>query len=83
VRVARSVSVPALIITARDDPFVPFASFQTPDIVANPHIELLAPQHGGHCSFISRRSGPERYWAEARIVEFCSRQVMGLRAILT
>jgi uncharacterized protein len=78
VRVARAVSVSALIVTARDDPFVPFASFQAPDIVANPHIELLAPERGGHCSFISRESGPERYWAEARIVEFCSRNAMGL-----
>jgi predicted alpha/beta-fold hydrolase len=32
---------------------------------------LLAPEHGGHCAFISQEDGPERFWAEARIVEFC------------
>jgi len=72
VRVARAISVPTLIITAQDDPFVPFGSFQVPDIASNAHIRLLAPERGGHCGFISRAGGTERYWAEARVVEFVS-----------
>jgi uncharacterized protein len=66
-----AISVPTLIVTAQDDPFVPFAIFQMPAIHENPHIELVAPRHGGHCAFISRESGEERFWCEARIVEFC------------
>ena len=70
-RVIDRISVPTLILTAQDDPFVPFASFAMPALAANPYIKLLAPEHGGHCSFISSSAGRERFWAEARFVEFC------------
>jgi predicted alpha/beta-fold hydrolase len=72
-RVADRVAVPALIITSKDDPVVPFEAFRSPQIAGNPHVQVIAPEFGGHCAFISRSRGPERYWAEARIVEFCSR----------
>jgi len=75
VRVAQTISVPALILTAQDDPFVPVASFRAPAIAGNPHIELVATEWGGHCGFISRENGNERYWAEARMIEFCNRHV--------
>src|SRR5579862_3700706 len=71
---ARNISairVPTLIITAQDDPFVPFHTFRDPAISGNRNIQLIAPEHGGHCGFISSSSGHERFWAEARIVEFC------------
>jgi predicted alpha/beta-fold hydrolase len=60
-----------LILTAQDDPFVPFGPFQNSAIQENPHITLIAPPHGGHCAFISEERGADRFWAEARIVEFC------------
>lgn len=65
------ISVPALLLTAQDDPMIPFRSFDAAALQRNPHLELLAPRHGGHCAFISRSSGDERFWAESRIVEFC------------
>lgn len=71
-QVLAAIRVPALIVTAQDDPFVPFASFSNPALAGNPHIQLLAPKHGGHCAFISRYPGEERYWAEKRIMEFFS-----------
>ena len=70
-RVVDRVAVPALILTSKDDPVVPFETFHSPQIAGNPHIQVIAPEFGGHCAFISRSRGPERYWAEARIVEFC------------
>lgn len=70
-RVVGRISVPTLIITAQDDTFVPFRMFLDPAIASNPNITLLAPQHGGHCAFLSRAEGDERFWAEARVVEFC------------
>jgi len=63
--------VPTLIMTAKDDPFVPFEPFQNPAIQGNPQITLIATEHGGHCAFISQENGGERFWAEARIMEFC------------
>lgn len=72
-RVISEIRVPTLIITAKDDPFVPFAPFQNPAIRSNPRITLIATEHGGHCAFISREGGNERFWAEARIVEYCGK----------
>jgi len=69
-RVAGDIRVPTLIITAQDDPFVPYASFGNPTIVNNPCIRVIAPERGGHCAFISRHAGEARRWAEARIFEF-------------
>jgi uncharacterized protein len=69
-RVASEIRVPTLIVTAQDDPFVPFASFSDPALANNGHIQLIAPAHGGHCAFISRYSGAARFWAEARVIEF-------------
>ncbi len=71
-RVAAQIRVPTLMITAQNDPFVPYASFVAAKISENPVIQFVAPQHGGHCGFISRHSGTERFWAEQRIVEFCA-----------
>jgi len=62
---------PTLILTAQDDPFVPYWTFDRPAMRENPDIQLVAPPHGGHGGFISREDGNERFWAEARIVEFC------------
>jgi uncharacterized protein len=72
-RVAAEVRVPLLMITAQDDPFVPYASFLAARITDNPAIRFIAPRHGGHCAFISKHSGAERFWAEQRIVDFCER----------
>jgi uncharacterized protein len=65
---------PTLILTAQDDPFVPFATFDHAEMRENPCITLLAPRHGGHCAFISQEGGAERFWGEARLVEFCAEQ---------
>jgi uncharacterized protein len=70
-KVVGQVRVPMLLITAEDDPFVPYVSFVAARVEQNPAIRFLAPQHGGHCAFISNKSGAERFWAEQRIVEFC------------
>jgi predicted alpha/beta-fold hydrolase len=70
-RVVGEIRVPTLVITAQDDPFVPFASFSDPALTKNPNVSLMAPEHGGHCAFISRHSGDARFWAEARVMEFC------------
>jgi predicted alpha/beta-fold hydrolase len=69
-RVAGEIRVPTLVVTAQDDPFVPFASFSDPAIEKNTHIRLIAPVHGGHCAFISPYRGEDRFWAEARVMEF-------------
>ena len=71
-RVVHRIAVPTLILTSKDDPVVPFESFGASEIAQNPHIQLAATEFGGHCAFISRTNGRERYWAEARVLEFCT-----------
>ncbi len=70
-RVIATIRIPTLILAAQDDPMVPFRSFRDGALASNPNVTLVAPKHGGHCGFISRTNGPERFWAEARVVEFC------------
>ena len=66
-----SLVVPTLIITAQDDPFIPYSMFTGPRIQRHPKIRMLAPRHGGHCGFFHRgHKGEDPYWAENRIVEF-------------
>lgn len=69
--VLNSIDVPALIITAQNDPFIPYSMFTVPSIQRHPKIRLVAPAHGGHCGFFQWSSnGEDPYWAENRIIEF-------------
>ena len=70
-RVIDRIAVPALIITAADDPFVPPGPFTDPVIARNRNISLKLTPHGGHCGFIEEsRAGYDGYWAEREIVRF-------------
>jgi predicted alpha/beta-fold hydrolase len=71
-RVVDRIQIPALIITAADDPFVPLDAFREPALTGNPHISLIVTEHGGHCGFLGVASGDgdDGYWAERKIVEF-------------
>lgn len=64
------IRVPALVITAKNDPLIPFSSYRHPAFDSNPHLHLLAPECGGHVGFISR--GQPRFWAEAAIIDWIS-----------
>jgi uncharacterized protein len=71
-RVIDRIRIPALIITAADDPFVPLDAFRDPALTGNPHISLIVTEYGGHCGFLGVASGDgdDGYWAERKIVEF-------------
>jgi len=74
-RIIEGIRIPALVITAEDDPFVPPAPFRDPKISSNPCIELDLCAHGGHCGFVGPPSGEDDgYWAETRIVDFVARR---------
>ena len=65
------ITVPTLIITAQDDPFIPYGGFELPALRTNRWIQLVAPAHGGHCGFLQHpRRDEDIYWAENRLVEF-------------
>jgi predicted alpha/beta-fold hydrolase len=67
-----NIRVPSLIIHAQDDPFIPFRPLADASVTNNPFVLLLAPEQGGHVSFVAADAYEEdRFWAENRAVEFC------------
>jgi predicted alpha/beta-fold hydrolase len=75
-RVVDRITVPTVIIVAKDDPFVPTEPFETRAIRENPNITLHLCTHGGHCGFVGAKSGDDDgYWAENRVVGFVEMQV--------
>ncbi|MBA3272156.1 MAG: alpha/beta fold hydrolase [Acidobacteria bacterium] len=73
-RVVDRIAIPALIVTAEDDPFVPPEPFRDPKVTGNPHITTVITAHGGHCGFIGEASGYDGYWAEKMVVDFVASQ---------
>jgi predicted alpha/beta-fold hydrolase len=79
-RVIDRIRVPALILTAEDDPFVPVEPFRDPAVAGNPHVTVIVTKHGGHCGFIAADgNGDDGYWAERMVVEFVRTQTTGTR----
>ncbi len=67
-RFLAGIRVPALLVQAQDDTFVPFELFGSEALRANPWIELRATGSGGHLGFIGRH--PHRFWADEAIMEW-------------
>ena len=62
------VRVPALVIHALDDPWIPGAIYREVDWRANPALTPLLPAQGGHVGF--HASGDDVAWHDRRIAEF-------------
>lgn len=78
------IRVPALIVHAQDDPFIPYTPLEkalnprpqseaSSDVLttSNENVLLIAPDRGGHVAFVSTDSLEEdRFWAENRLIDF-------------
>jgi predicted alpha/beta-fold hydrolase len=62
IRFLDQIRVSTLVITAQDDPLVPFDVYKHRAFEHNPAIELIAPARGGHLGFLSRRK--PRFWVD-------------------
>lgn len=71
-RVLSRLAVPALLITADDDPFVPSTAARDPALADVARLTRIMTRHGGHCGYIEgrRANGDDGYWAERRVVDF-------------
>jgi predicted alpha/beta-fold hydrolase len=76
-RVIDRVAIPALILAAEDDSFVPAGQFDEPAVRDNPWIEVRRSRHGGHCGFIAPPGQGDGYWAEAAAVAFLAGVMRG------
>jgi predicted alpha/beta-fold hydrolase len=66
-----NIRVPALLLAAEDDPFVPVEAFKDPAIAGNENITTEVTQYGGHCAFVASAAGEGgRFWGELRVIEF-------------
>ncbi len=75
-RVIDRIAIPALILAAGDDPFVPAAQFREPVVRDNPHIRVVIPPTGGHCAFVAlTEPGADAFWAETTAIEFLARSL--------
>jgi predicted alpha/beta-fold hydrolase len=67
------ISIPTLLLSAADDPFLPPAVLEDVRSVArrNPELRLEFPSHGGHVGFVGGRNPfRPRYYAEQRACDF-------------
>ncbi|MBT8488612.1 MAG: alpha/beta fold hydrolase [Gemmatimonadetes bacterium] len=64
------IKVPALLLHALDDPFLPSRSVPRLEIEANPHLELLLHERGGHVGFLEGSPGAPRFWGEETCASF-------------
>jgi predicted alpha/beta-fold hydrolase len=70
-RVIDRVTVPTLIIHAKDDPFIPYSQIERREVASNPNIAVLAPGQGGHVGFVAANAeGEDRFWAETMAIRF-------------
>lgn len=65
------IAVPALLLTARDDPFIVVEPFET--LAAPPHVRVVILPRGGHLGFLAWSGKKVVRWAEDRIVDWVLR----------
>jgi predicted alpha/beta-fold hydrolase len=66
-----SISVPALIINAKNDPFLSDECYPSEQLKNHPHVLFESPERGGHVGFAQFLSNG-LYWSEQRVVSFLS-----------
>ena len=66
------IRVPALVVTAKDDPLVPFRIYDQAALRENPAIAFRPVEHGGHLGFIAR-TGP-RFWLDGVVLDWMEQQ---------
>jgi predicted alpha/beta-fold hydrolase len=66
------IRVPTLVVAAKDDPLVPFHVYEHPAFQRNPHLRLVAVEHGGHLGFVARRR--PRFWLDGLVMEWIAEQ---------
>jgi predicted alpha/beta-fold hydrolase len=70
------IAIPALLVNARNDPFLPVECFPEAEARASAHFYFEAPRAGGHIGFTPVAARKE-YWSETRAVEFLAKSLRG------
>ncbi|MGK0248847.1 MAG: putative alpha/beta-fold hydrolase [Oleispira sp.] len=67
--VLKDIRIPALLVNALNDPFLPASCFPYEDAQQSEWLSLEVPRSGGHVGFIELNNR-QAYWMEKRVVEF-------------
>jgi predicted alpha/beta-fold hydrolase len=62
------IQIPALLLTARDDPFIAVEPFEK--LTAPAHVDVRILERGGHLGFLGWDGAGGIRWAERRLVEW-------------
>ena len=65
----KAISIPTLLVNARNDPFLADRCFPFDEARTNPNLYLETPLSGGHVGFVTFNQGGE-YWSESRTLDF-------------
>jgi predicted alpha/beta-fold hydrolase len=69
------ITVPTLLLNARDDPFLTPECFPFAEAEQHSYLFLEAPESGGHMGFIDLARASQ-LWSEGRVVEFLTTSVL-------
>jgi len=69
-----SITIPSLIVNAKNDPFLPKECYPYQLLEHHPYIDFESPDHGGHVGFLTIGNNGF-YWSEDRAAEFISRHI--------
>ncbi len=65
----KDINIPALLVNARNDPFLSPSCYPHDIACDHPHLYLEVPESGGHVGFI-KKSRDQTYWMEERAMAF-------------
>ena len=68
------ITIPTLLVSAANDPFLPAACYPTEAARGHPHFYLEMPRYGGHVGFVAF-NGDGAYWSEQRAAAFLAEHI--------
>jgi predicted alpha/beta-fold hydrolase len=73
------IRVPALLLHAADDPFLPGSAFPRAEVAANHCLHAVVTPRGGHVGFIEGAPWAPRFWAEREAAQFLASRLRSAR----
>jgi len=71
-----TIRVPALLLHARNDPFLPPESIPEDAAAANPKLHMVLEERGGHVGFVEGTLRKPRFWGEEAAAAFLAETLL-------